>query len=80
MRVAYRESVGETVEMELELDKVVDRESLYAKIKLGLESTLEECDVAEIQKRKFDDHLIAVDEEQLCSQVVKVAAAVFSGQ
>ena len=54
MRVAYRESVGETVEMELELDKVVDRESLYAKIKLGLESTLEECDVAEIQKRKFD--------------------------
>ena len=48
MRVAYRESVGDSVQLELELDKVVDRESLYAKIKLGLESTLEEFDVAEI--------------------------------
>ena len=48
MKVAYRESIGETVELELELDKVVDKESLYAKVKLGLESTLEEFDVAEI--------------------------------
>ena len=54
MKVAYRESVGETVELELELEKVIDKESLYAKIKLGLESTLMEFDVAEIQKRKFD--------------------------
>ena len=48
MKVAYRESVGETVELELELEKVIDKESMYAKIKLGLESTLEEFDVAEI--------------------------------
>ena len=54
MRVAYRESVGGSVEKELELDKVIDKASLYGKLKLRLESTLEEFDVAEIQKKKFE--------------------------
>ena len=48
MRVAYRESIGEGVDMELELEKVIDKESMYAKIKLRLESTLEEFDVTEL--------------------------------
>ena len=48
MRVAYRESVGSNIEKETELDKVIDKISLYGKLKLRLESTLEEFDVAEI--------------------------------
>ena len=48
MRVAYRESVGSNIEKEIELDKVIDKISLYGKIKLRLESTLEEFDVADM--------------------------------
>ena len=54
MRVAYRESVGSSIEKEIELDKVIDKISLYGKIKLRLESTLEEFDVADMQKKKFE--------------------------
>ena len=48
MRVAYRESVGGSVDMEIELDKVIDKVSLYAKLKLRLESTLEDFDITEL--------------------------------
>jgi translation elongation factor EF-G len=48
MRVAYRESVGETHELELVLDKVIGGASMYAKVKLRVESTLEDYDMTEI--------------------------------
>lgn len=54
MRVAYRESVGENLELELELDKVIGGASMYAKLKLRIESTLEDYDITDIQKRKFE--------------------------
>ena len=45
MRVAYRESIGETTELEVELDKVVGKQSMYCKLKLQVESTLDEHDI-----------------------------------
>ena len=45
MRVAYRESVGSTQELELEFDKVIGGSSMYAKLKLRVESTLEDYDM-----------------------------------
>jgi|LauGreDrversion4_2_1035121.scaffolds.fasta_scaffold1190092_1 hypothetical protein len=50
MRVAYRESVGSTQELELEFDKVIGGSSMYAKLKLKVESTLEDYDMTQIQK------------------------------
>ena len=54
MRVAYRESISESHEVELCLDKVIGGASMYAKLKIRIESTLEDYDMAEIQKRKFE--------------------------
>lgn len=54
MRVAYRESVGDNLELELELDKVIGGSSMYARLKLRIESTLEDYDMSEIQKKKFE--------------------------
>jgi translation elongation factor EF-G len=45
MRVAYRESVGITQDLELVLDKVIGGSSLYAKLKLRIESTLDDYDM-----------------------------------
>lgn len=50
MRVAYRESVGSSQELELEFDKVIGGSSMYAKLKLKVESTLEDYDMTQIQK------------------------------
>ena len=50
MRVAYRESVGSSHEVELTLDKQVGGSSMYAKLVIRIESTLEEYDMSEIQK------------------------------
>jgi len=50
MRVAYRESVGSSQELELEFDKVIGGSSMYAKLKLKVESTLEDYDMTHIQK------------------------------
>lgn len=57
MRVAYRESVGEPCEVELELDKLIGKQSNYCKLKLLVESTLDEHDMSEIQKQKFEQEL-----------------------
>ena len=45
MRVAYRESVGSTQDLELVLDKVIGGSSLYAKLKLRIESTMDDYDM-----------------------------------
>jgi elongation factor G len=54
MRVAYRESVGTTQEFELTLDKTVGGSSMFAQLKFRIESTLEDFDMTEIQKAKFE--------------------------
>mmetsp|Transcript_15432 Transcript_15432/g.19471 ORF Transcript_15432/g.19471 Transcript_15432/m.19471 type:complete len:91 (+) Transcript_15432:247-519(+) len=59
MKVAYRESVGQERELELELDKKIGSQSMYAKLKIRIESTLEDFDMTEMQKQKFE----AEDEE-----------------
>ena len=48
MRVAYRESIGGSSEMELCLDKSIGGVSMYAKLKLRVESTLDDHDMAQI--------------------------------
>ena len=48
MRVAYRESVGKTNDLEVTLDKQVGGSSMYAKLLIRIESTLEEYDMSEI--------------------------------
>ena len=50
MRVAYRESIGQNRELELELDKKIGQSSMYAKLKIRIESTLEDYDITEMQK------------------------------
>lgn len=50
MRVAYRESVGKTNDLEVMLDKQVGGSSMYAKLHIRIESTLEEYDMSELQK------------------------------
>ncbi len=50
MRVAYRESVGKTNDLEVTLDKQVGGSSMYAKLHIRIESTLEEYDMSELQK------------------------------
>ena len=54
MRVAYRESIGQNRELELELDKKIGQSSMYAKLKIRIESTLEDYDITEMQKQKFE--------------------------
>lgn len=55
MRVAYRESVGKTVQGELVLEKQIGGTNMYAKITMQLETTLDDFDVQEIQKKKFEN-------------------------
>ena len=54
MRVAYRESIGQNNEMEIELDKKIGTQSLFAKLKIRIESTLEDINITEVQKQKFE--------------------------
>ncbi len=54
MRVAYRESIGSSQELEICLDKIIGGSSMYAKLLIRLESTLEDYDMTEIHKRKFE--------------------------
>ena len=46
MRVAYRESIGQDNELELVLDKKIGTQNLFAKLKIRLESTLEDVDIS----------------------------------
>ena len=48
MRVAYRESVGDSFEEELILDKKIGKSSCYAQLTLKIESTLEDFDFSEM--------------------------------
>ena len=48
MRVAYRESVAELGEHELELAKTLGGAHMYAKLTISIESTLDEIDITEI--------------------------------
>lgn len=48
MRVSYKESVGAYHEVELCLDKTIGGVSMFAHIKMSIDSTLEEYDMSEI--------------------------------
>jgi len=48
MRVAYRESIGQDRELDLVLDKKMGAQSMFAKLKIRIESTLEEFDMTEM--------------------------------
>ena len=54
MRVAYRESVAGSQEIEICLDKAIGGSHMFAKLKLSIESTLEDYDMNEIQKKRFE--------------------------
>jgi len=54
MRVAYRESVGKTAEAELVLEKLINGQNMYAKVRMQVETTLDDFDVQLIQKKKFE--------------------------
>ena len=48
MRVAYRESVSQTQEKELEVSKTIGGAHMYCKLKISIESTSDEIDMNEI--------------------------------
>ena len=48
MRVAYRESVTVSNQDTLELEKTIGGAHMYANMKIKIESTIEELDVAEL--------------------------------
>lgn len=48
MRVAYRESVVDAAEDELELEKTIGGAHMYCKLRFRVESTLDEVDMTEI--------------------------------
>lgn len=54
MRVAYRESISESGEQEIELQKTIGGAHMYCKLLIRVESTIEEIDAAEIQRQKFE--------------------------
>ncbi len=69
MRVAYRESVGKTTEGELTLEKQIGGTNMYAKLKLQIESTIDDFDMQDIQKKRFESmDEDASDAYQLSSQ------------
>lgn len=54
MRVAYRESISSNQQLELCLEKVIGGSSLYAKLLIQLESTLDDYDMTDLQKKRFE--------------------------
>ena len=54
MRVAYRESLVDSGEHELELEKTIGGAHLYCKLKFAVESTLDDFDVTELQRERFE--------------------------
>ena len=54
MRVAYRESVVEDAEKEVEFEKTIGGAHMYCKLRIKVESTIDEVDFAEIQRERFE--------------------------
>lgn len=54
MRVAYRESISQDTEKEMEFEKTIGGAHMYCKLKIRVESTIDEVDVSEIQREKFE--------------------------
>ena len=50
MRVAYRESIGLTCEKELEVSKTIGGAHMYCKLKISVESMMDELDMGEVQR------------------------------
>ena len=54
MRVAYRESVDETIEKELTLERTLGGAHMFAQLTIRVESTLDEIDMTEVQRKNFE--------------------------
>ena len=54
MRVAYRESIASSHEKEVEFEKVIGGAHMYCKLKIAVESMIDEVDVPELQRAKFE--------------------------
>ena len=48
MRVAFRESIADSCEKELTFEKTIGGAHLYAKLRISVESTLDEIDMTEL--------------------------------
>jgi hypothetical protein len=54
MRVAYRESVADSCQKEMEFEKVIGGAHMYCKLHLQIESTIDEFDVADFHRQKIE--------------------------
>lgn len=54
MRVAYRETIGGAVEETLTVEKVIGGHNMYAQLKMLVETTIDDYDMNEFHKQKFD--------------------------
>ena len=54
MRVAYRESIGASQEKEVEFEKTIGGAHMYCKLRIAVESMIEEVDMSEVQRARFE--------------------------
>lgn len=64
MRVAYRESVGQSNEKEVEVSKTIGGAHMYCKLKISVESTIDEVDMSEVQRQRFEQESLEETEQQ----------------
>ena len=53
MRVAYRESIVSSETREVKFEKVIGGAHMFAQLKIQVESMIDEIDMAEVQRKKF---------------------------
>lgn len=64
MRVAYRESIAASKVKEVEFEKVIGGAHMYCKLKIAVESMIDDVDVSEFQRAKFE----ALSEQEMSSE------------
>lgn len=53
MRVAFRESIAEAQTQEITLEKTIGGAHMFAQLKISVESTIDEVDMTDIQRKRF---------------------------
>ena len=54
MRVAYRESIGASQEKEVEFEKTIGGAHMYCKLRIAVESMIEDVDMSEVHRARFE--------------------------
>ena len=54
MRVAYRESIGSSQEKEVEFEKTIGGAHMYCKLRIAVESMIEDVDMSEVHRARFE--------------------------